>query len=93
MKHLDNYYMLLAWGAGIFLQVLVTEIPYFVKLFGTSRLSLQEWGVLFVLSSMPLVIHELLVFSDFLINGSEKSEKPEDRKQKKQAGREPGEII
>ncbi|MDE6203214.1 MAG: cation-translocating P-type ATPase, partial [Lachnospiraceae bacterium] len=42
MKHFDNIYMMIAWVIGIFLQVLVTEVPYFVSLFGTSRLSLSE---------------------------------------------------
>lgn len=66
MKHLDNIYMLAAWFIGIFLQVLVTEVPYFVSLFGTSRLSLSEWAVLGCLSAVPLAVHELLVLSDVL---------------------------
>lgn len=67
MNHLENGYMLLAGAFGIMLQVLVTEVPYFVTLFGTSRLTLTEWGMLFGLASMPLVIHELLVLQDFLV--------------------------
>lgn len=63
MKHLENRYMLFALGIGLLLQMLVTEIPYFVTLFKTSRLSLEEWLVLGILSCMPLVVHELLVFS------------------------------
>lgn len=63
MRHLDNLYMLLALGAGVALQMLVTEIPYFVTLFGTSRLSLPEWGMLGMLSLTPLVVHELLILS------------------------------
>ncbi len=60
MNHLANRYMLFACALGIGLQALVTEIPYFVSLFGTSRLSMQEWGMLGMLSAMPLVVHELL---------------------------------
>lgn len=63
MNHLENIYMLAAWGAGLTLQALVTEVPYFVKLFGTSRLSLMEWGTLGVLSAVPLLVHELLILS------------------------------
>ena len=66
MQHLDNVYMLIALGAGIGLQLLVTEVPYFVELFGTSRLSLQEWGMLGLLSCLPLMVHELLVLSSSL---------------------------
>ncbi len=89
MKHLENLYMLLALAIGLFLQVLVTEIPYFVKLFGTSRLSLTEWGVLFALSSLPLIIHELLVFSEFLIKGTFVSEETQERKNKQEKCTEP----
>lgn len=63
MKHLSNRYMIFACLLGVGLQALVTEIPYFVALFGTSRLCLREWGCLTILSAMPLVVHELLVFA------------------------------
>ncbi|GFI70503.1 calcium-transporting ATPase 1 [Lachnospiraceae bacterium] len=71
MKHLDNIYMMIAWVTGIFLQVLVTEVPYFVALFGTSRLGLTEWAVLGCLSAVPLAVHELLVLSDALFKKSD----------------------
>ncbi|MCI6553832.1 MAG: cation-translocating P-type ATPase [Lachnospiraceae bacterium] len=61
MKHFSNSYMILACAIGIGLQVLVTEIPYFISLFGTVRLSLREWGCLAALSATPLIVHELLV--------------------------------
>ena len=95
MNHLNNVYMILAWGMGLFLQVIVTEIPYFVRLFGTSRLSLPEWGMLGVLSGMPLVIHELLILSELLIKGIDysESEKTGESKQKEQAGGKPGEVT
>lgn len=72
MNHRNNPYMLVSFAAGILLQVLVTEIPYFVELFGTSRLTLEEWGVLLLLSAMPLVVHELLVISAGLSERAEK---------------------
>lgn len=95
MNHLNNLYMILAWGIGLFLQVLVTEIPYFVVLFGTSRLTLSEWGILGVLSAMPLVIHELLILSEFLINstGKDSLKEPGKSKQEEQSSREPGEFA
>lgn len=67
MRHLENKYMLAALGIGLSLQVLVTEIPYFVELFGTSRLSMGEWGILGALSALPMIVHELLVFSQALL--------------------------
>ena len=63
MNHKNNPYMVVSFVVGILLQVLVTEIPYFVELFGTSRLTLEEWGILLLLSAMPLVVHELLILS------------------------------
>lgn len=69
MNHLSNHYMILACILGIGLQALVTEIPYFVTLFGTSRLTMKEWGSLAVLAAMPLLVHELL-----LIGGSKESD-------------------
>ena len=61
MNHFSNRSMIFACTAGVGLQALVTEIPYFVGLFGTVRLSLHEWGWLAALSFVPLVVHELLV--------------------------------
>ena len=61
MNHFSNRSMIFACAAGVGLQALVTEIPYFVGLFGTVKLSLHEWGWLAALSFMPLVVHELLV--------------------------------
>ncbi len=61
MNHFSNSYMLLACAVGVGLQALVTEIPYFVTLFGTTRLSLIEWGCLAALSSTPMIVHELLL--------------------------------
>lgn len=95
MKHFENYYMMIAWAVGILLQVLVTEIPYFVNLFGTSRLTLSEWGMLAVLSCIPLVIHELLILSDRMAGGSGEPvlQDPEEGQKKEQNGREQGEVA
>ncbi len=68
--------MLLALAVGIALQAAVTEIGPLIRLFGTVRLSLMEWGQLIfgtvrlrmeewlrllALSVTPLFVHELLV--------------------------------
>ncbi|MDE6965036.1 MAG: cation-translocating P-type ATPase [Lachnospiraceae bacterium] len=95
MNHLENRYMIVAWGAGLALQALVTEIPYFIGLFGTSRLSLSEWGVLGALSCVPLVIHELLVLSETLLKkaGAEESEDADKGQGHQDEGRKPGEAA
>ncbi len=95
MNHLENPYMLLAWGAGIALQALVTEVPYFVSLFGTSRLSLFEWLTLGVLSCMPLLVHELLVLSEMLQKKAAKAELKKAAEGKKQENGcpQPGEAV
>jgi len=64
MNHLENRVMILALFAGVFLQVIVTEIPFLVRAFGTVSLSLPEWGILTALAMTPLLCHELvLLFS------------------------------
>lgn len=95
MNHLANPYMLLAWGAGIALQALVTEVPYFVSLFGTSRLSLSEWLTLGALSCMPLLVHELLVLSETLQRKAEASalKEPAEGKKHENGSPQPGEVV
>ena len=61
MNHLSNKLMIAAFFIGIGLQLIVTEVPYFINVFGTCHLSLFEWGQLIFLASMPLIVHELLI--------------------------------
>jgi len=61
MNHLNNKTMIIAFFAGLALQVLVTEVPFFVNAFQTSSLSLMEWLRLLLLSSAPLWMHEIIV--------------------------------
>lgn len=61
MNPFGNKLMLLAGCVGIILQLLVTEVPFLISAFGTVCLSLREWGVLLVLSAMPIAAHELLL--------------------------------
>ncbi len=45
---------------GFALQFMVTEIPFFIKIFGTSHLSVGEWGILTLLAALPLLAHEVI---------------------------------
>jgi Ca2+-transporting ATPase len=62
----SNKLMITAVLSGFIMQILVTRIPYLVDLFGTARLSLEEWIMLTVLSAMPLFAHELFVLNTIL---------------------------
>lgn len=69
MNHLENKLMILAVIVGLGLQLLVTEVPYFVTLFGTCGLSFAEWAKLLLLAAMPLLAHELLIAASVLFGG------------------------
>lgn len=70
MKHMENKLMIAAFIIGFALQMLVTEIPYFVQMFGTCPLSVREWGMLILLAAMPLFAHELLLLTPTRVSGS-----------------------
>lgn len=57
---LSNPLMVVAVMLGFALQVMVTEIPFFIEIFGTSHLSLTEWGLLTLLAAVPLLAHECI---------------------------------
>lgn len=67
MNHVENPFMIIAFFLGLGLQVMVTEIPYFVEAFGTARLSLGEWKLLLGISAVPLLAHELLLLPGKLL--------------------------
>lgn len=67
MNHLENPFMLFAFFLGIALQVMVTEVPFFVEAFGTQKLSFEEWKLLLGISAIPLLVHELLLLPGKLI--------------------------
>lgn len=62
MNHLRNKLMILAVFLGLLLQLLVTEVPYFVGIFGTCSLAPIEWLLLLTLSAVPLLAHEILAW-------------------------------
>jgi Ca2+-transporting ATPase len=62
MNHLENKAMIGAFFAGLLLQVAVTEIPALTLMFETVKLSAAEWAELILLSAVPLLSHEVIVF-------------------------------
>lgn len=63
MNHLSNKLMVAAFFFGFLLQIAVTEVPFLVDIFGTVKLSLNEWSRLVFLAAMPLLAHELLLLN------------------------------
>ncbi len=56
-----NILMFLAFFLGIILQIAVIEIPILSEFFKTTRLNIYEWIWIMLLSSLPLVVHEIKV--------------------------------
>ena len=58
-----NWFFIVAFGAGIVLQIVVTEVPGLTNLFtGHGRgLSIEYWGYALLLGLLPLLVHELSV--------------------------------
>lgn len=61
-----NWMMLIAFAAGIALQLFVIETPVVQDIFSTANLTASEWGITLGFSVLPLVIHELVVLFKFL---------------------------
>jgi Ca2+-transporting ATPase len=68
MNHVENKLMIVSFVVGIGLQVALTEIPALGDVFNVTQLGLSNWGIIFVLSIMPLVAHEIVVLVKFLKN-------------------------
>ncbi len=66
----SNKLMIFALVFGFSLQFLVTEIPFFIEVFGTSHLSPGEWGVLTILAAFPLFAHEIIALLSGAENGN-----------------------
>ena len=56
-----NYVLFAAFSLGVLLQFLVINIPFLNNTFHTTKLDTWEWIFLIAISSIPLVIHELLI--------------------------------
>ena len=52
--------LILAAVFGFALQIAVTEIHFLTQVFGTTELTLREWGVLTLVAMIPLALHEIL---------------------------------
>ena len=61
MNYSRNRMIIFAFFFGLMLQVAVTEVVFFERMFETVELSLQEWGMLLILATVPLWFHELRV--------------------------------
>ncbi len=63
----QKWFLWVAFVLGFILQVAVTELPFLTTAFGTSELDFMEWVYLALLSTSPLVLHEIRVFFLFLM--------------------------
>ena len=57
---LSNRYLVGAIIAGFILQLAVISIPFLADAFNVTNLSLHDWGIVFALSLVPLVLNELV---------------------------------
>jgi len=57
----NNKLMLFSVGFGIFLQVLVTEIPFLNSFFKTTHLQFLEWCYILGIALLVLIVHEIIV--------------------------------
>lgn len=61
-----NWMMLIAFVAGLGLQLFVIEVPFMQQIFSTANLSWQEWLITVSMCITPLVVHEIVVFVKWL---------------------------
>ncbi|MBE6030134.1 MAG: cation-translocating P-type ATPase [Clostridiales bacterium] len=75
INHFNNKMMLLAFAVGFGLQIAVTEINFLEGVFGTTELSISEWGMLTVLAMSPIVLHEVYVLASHIFGKNSKAKK------------------
>lgn len=68
-----NYMMLIAFAAGVILQLAVIEIPGVSDVFSTANLGVNEWLWTALFSVLPLIIHELVVFIRWIMRKVKKA--------------------
>ena len=61
-----NWMMLIAFLVGLGLQILVVEIPFMQSMFSTTNLEWYEWLVTAAMCLLPLIIHEVIVFINWI---------------------------
>ena len=54
-----NKMMILAFAAGVLLQLAVILVPGISDMFATTRLSLSEWGITILCTLAPFMYHEI----------------------------------
>lgn len=57
----ENKLMILALIVGFAGQIAVTEIPFLVSMFGTVSLSMTEWILFTLISTLVMIVHEVVV--------------------------------
>ena len=62
-----NWMMLIAFVAGLVLQLFVIMTPGVQEVFSTTNLTWQEWLITCALAILPLVAHEIYVFIKWMI--------------------------
>ena len=67
-----NKLMIFSLFFGIFLQVLVTEIPFLNEFFKTTKLEFAEWCYILGLGCVVLIVHEILVVAHKIKNKRKK---------------------
>ncbi len=55
-----NYMLLLTFIVGFFLHYLIIQVPFLASLFKVTPLQLSEWLIIIILSSFPLIFHEII---------------------------------
>lgn len=55
----NNWYLICSAVLGVFLQVMVTQIPRINGLFEVTRLNLKQWLIVSIISIMPIIVIEL----------------------------------
>lgn len=72
-KLFDNKMMILAFFVGLAGQIVVTEVPFLISVFGTVALSLKEWVWITIGACSNIVLHEIIVVIKKLKNKRNKS--------------------
>ena len=55
----NDWYLLVAIVSGIILQVFVTAVPVFSKIFQVTNLNVNQWLIVGIISIMPIILTEI----------------------------------
>jgi len=65
----SNPKLILAVGVSLFLQIIITELPFSHAVFKTTDLGWHDWGLIFILSSFPLWAMEIVKMLRRVLSG------------------------